>query len=74
MLELYKKYVDPSFEWKNFTQEEQAKILLSERSNNELTTDELHKMFPNIKNIKESVEELFKEWDKSPLKGEEASS
>jgi 3,5-epimerase/4-reductase len=70
MLELYKKYVDPSFEWKNFTQEEQAKILLSERSNNELTTDELHKMFPNIKNIKESVEELFKEWDKSPLKAD----
>jgi dTDP-4-dehydrorhamnose reductase len=71
MLELYKKHVDPSFEWKNFTQEEQAKILLSERSNNELTTDELHKMFPTIKNIKESVEELFKEWDKSPLKGEQ---
>jgi len=70
MLELYKKYVDPSFEWKNFTQEEQAKILLSERSNNELTTDELQKMFPTIKNIKESVEELFKEWDKSPLKAE----
>jgi 3,5-epimerase/4-reductase len=68
MLELYKKHVDPSFEWTNFSQEEQAKILLSERSNNELTTDELHKMFPTIKNIKESVEELFKEWDKSPLK------
>ena len=71
MLELYKKHVDPSFEWKNFTQEEQAKILLSERSNNELTTDELHKIFPDIKNIKDSVEELFMNWDKSYLKVEQ---
>ena len=70
MLELYQKHVDPSFEWKNFTQEEQAKILLSERSNNELVTGELQTLFPGIKNIKDSVEDLFKNWGKSYLQSQ----
>ena len=71
MLELYQKHVDPSFEWKNFTQEEQAKILLSERSNNELVTGELQTLFPAMKNIKDSVEDLFINWDKSYLKSKQ---
>lgn len=68
ILELYKKYVNPQFEWKNFTQEEQSKILLSERSNNELTTTQLQTLFPTIKPIRESIEDLFKNWNKSYLK------
>lgn len=62
ILSLYKQHVDPSFEWKNFTLEEQAKILLSERSNNELDAGHLKDLVPSIKNIKESVEDLFKAW------------
>ena len=41
ILSYYKKYVDPSFEWKNFTIEEQDNILKSKRSNNYLTTSKL---------------------------------
>jgi 3,5-epimerase/4-reductase len=67
ILEMYKKYVDPSFEWKNFTLEEQSKILLSERSNNHLDTSLLQTMYPEIKDIKSSVEELMKNWGKSYL-------
>jgi dTDP-4-dehydrorhamnose reductase len=68
ILELYKKYIDPSFVWKNFTQEEQSKILLSERSNNELNTQELQRLCPTIKPIRQSIEELLQNWNKSKLK------
>lgn len=68
ILELYKKHVDPRFEWKNFTLEEQSKILLSERSNNELDVTHLQKLCPTIPSIRDSVENLMKNWNKSPLK------
>lgn len=38
ILEMYREIVDPLFVWKNFTLEEQDKILLSKRSNNHLDT------------------------------------
>jgi dTDP-4-dehydrorhamnose reductase len=63
ILEMYKKYVDPSKIWTNFTQEEQSKILLSGRSNNELDSTKLKNMYPNILSIKESVEKLLKNWN-----------
>jgi len=42
ILELYKTHVDNDFTWKNFTIEEQNKILLSKRSNIELSTEKLY--------------------------------
>jgi hypothetical protein len=36
VLDLYKKYIDPSFTYTNFTVEEQAAILKAGRSNNTL--------------------------------------
>lgn len=36
VLELYKKHVDPKFTWKNFSLEEQAKVIKADRSNCEL--------------------------------------
>ena len=36
ILDMYKKYIDPSFTYTNFTVEEQDKILLAGRSNNTL--------------------------------------
>ena len=36
VLSLFKKHVRPEFEWKNFTVDEQAKILKAGRSNCEL--------------------------------------
>jgi hypothetical protein len=34
ILEMYRELVDPDFKWENFSQEEQRKILASDRSNN----------------------------------------
>jgi 3,5-epimerase/4-reductase len=62
ILEMYKKYVDSEFTWKNFTQEEQLKILDADRSNNYLDTTKLKSLYPGVKNIRESVEDLFKKW------------
>ncbi len=62
ILEMYRDIVDPSFEWKNFTQEEQRAILAADRSNNYLDTTKLEHMFPAVKNIKESVRECLIEY------------
>ncbi len=43
ILDRYKETVDPTFEYKNFSLEEQAEILLSGRSNNTLSTQKLQK-------------------------------
>lgn len=59
ILEMYKEIVDKEFTWNNFTIEEQAKILASERSNNYLDTSRLQKLFPEVKNIKDSVREML---------------
>ncbi len=55
ILEMYKEIVDPSFTWKNFSQEEQRKILAADRSNNYLDTSRLESLYPNVLNIKESI-------------------
>ena len=55
ILEMYKELVDPSFTWKNFTQEEQRKILAADRSNNYLDTTRLESHFPEILSIRDSV-------------------
>lgn len=59
ILEMYKEIVDPNFTWKNFSQEDQAKILDSDRSNNYLDTQKLKNLYPNILNIKESVKKML---------------
>jgi len=60
-LELYREYIDPSFTWKNFTLEEQAKVILTARSNNELDCTKLKAEFPELLGIKESlIEYVFK--------------
>ena len=41
VLALYKKYIDPSFSWKNFSLEEQSKVIKAGRSNCELDTTKL---------------------------------
>ena len=63
ILELYRQYVDPSFTWNNFSIEEQAMILLSERSNNELDSTRLKELCPDVLPIRDSVEKIMKEWN-----------
>ena len=55
ILEMYKEIVDPSFEWKNFSMEEQRAILAADRSNNYLDTSKLEALFSDIDNIKVAV-------------------
>ena len=59
ILEMYKEIVDSDFTWENFTIEEQNKILAGGRSNNYLDTNKLESLYPNVKNIKESVREIL---------------
>jgi dTDP-4-dehydrorhamnose reductase len=59
ILQMYKNIVDPDFKWTNFTAEEQAKILASGRSNNYLDTTKLQKLYPELKNIKDSVQDIL---------------
>ena len=47
ILEMYKEIVDSSFTWKNFSKEEQSKILDSDRSNNYLDTSKLVSLYPS---------------------------
>jgi 3,5-epimerase/4-reductase len=59
ILELYKEFKNQDFTWENMTIEEQNKLLLSERSNNILNTEKLQKLYPNVKDIKISIKDLF---------------
>lgn len=55
ILEMYRDYVDPSLKWKNFTLEEQAKVIVAPRSNNELDATKLKTEFPELLSIKDSL-------------------
>jgi dTDP-glucose 4,6-dehydratase len=62
ILEMYKEIVDPNFTWKNFSQEEQRKILAADRSNNYLDTTRLEKLYPNVNNIRTAIENCLREY------------
>jgi dTDP-glucose 4,6-dehydratase len=62
ILEMYQKYVDPTFTWNNFTVEEQHKILMCDRSNNWLDTSVLEKFAPEVRCIKDAVEDTIKKY------------
>lgn len=64
ILEMYNKYVDTEFVWKNFSIEDQDKVLDAERSNNCLETKRLKELYPEIKNIRESLENIMINWKK----------
>lgn len=56
ILEMYKRNVDPSFTWTNFSLEEQAKVIKAPRSNNCLDTRKLESLFPHVLPIRASLE------------------
>ncbi len=60
ILDLYKGYIDPQFEYVNFSVEEQNSILKARRSNNYLDATKLMKEFPEIRPIKEAIVDVFK--------------
>jgi len=55
ILEMHKTFCDIDYTWKNFTIEEQDKILASKRSNNELDTKRLTELCPEVLNINDAV-------------------
>ncbi|KAH9299183.1 hypothetical protein KI387_030865, partial [Taxus chinensis] len=55
ILEMYRAYIDPSFKWSNFSLEEQAKVIVAPRSNNELDATKLKTEFPQLLSIKDSL-------------------
>ncbi|CAI9760515.1 unnamed protein product [Fraxinus pennsylvanica] len=69
VLEMYKQYIDPDFKWANFTLEEQAKVIVAPRSNNEMDASKLKKEFPELLSIKESlIKFVFEPNRKNPVK------
>ena len=69
VLELYKSYLDPSFTWINFTEEEQANVIKAPRSNNFMCGKKIKEAFPEVLNIRESlIKYVFEPNQKSGLK------
>jgi dTDP-4-dehydrorhamnose reductase len=68
ILDMYKRIVDPTFRWKNFSEKQQRLILDSDRSNNFLDTHKLQQMYPDVKNIKESIENVLVLYKENLLK------
>jgi len=65
ILEMYKQIVDPSFVWKNFSQEEQRKILAADRSNNLLNTTRLETLYPQVLPIQDAVKKYLYKYKES---------
>jgi len=59
ILDMYKEIVDPNFTWKNFSLEEQLKILAADRSNNCLNTERLSQLCPEVRHIKDSMRDVL---------------
>ncbi|CAL8996643.1 unnamed protein product [Prunus brigantina] len=55
ILEMYRDYIDPTFKWQNFGLEEQAKVIVAPRSNNELDASKLKTEFPELLSVKDSI-------------------
>ena len=62
ILEMYKEIVDSNFTWKNFSQEEQRKILSADRSNNYLDTTRLETLYPKVRNITDYIKDCLLEY------------
>jgi hypothetical protein len=59
ILEMYREIINNDFKWENFSIEEQTEILDAGRSNNYLDTTRLESLYPDVKNIKDSVREIL---------------
>mmetsp|Transcript_4112 Transcript_4112/g.5902 ORF Transcript_4112/g.5902 Transcript_4112/m.5902 type:complete len:314 (+) Transcript_4112:116-1057(+) len=62
VLDLYIKYIDPTYHYTNFTVEEQAEVIKAPRSNNELDTTKLMRDMPEgivINDIKTAFDLCF---------------
>ena len=65
ILEMYQKHVDPQFTWNNFSIEEQRKVVVCDRSNNYLDTTALETFAPEVRCIKDAVEDTIKNYKRA---------
>lgn len=63
ILELYRTYVDSNKTWENFTLDEQDAVLASKRSNNQLSSEVVMRLYPHVPTLRDSVERLMKRWN-----------
>ena len=81
ILEMYQKHVDPDFTWANFSIEEQRAVIMCDRSNNWLDTSVLETFAPDVRHIRDAVEDTIQKYKntvtlsklKSKLKSKESS-
>ena len=59
IMSCYRDIVDPSYTWKNFSEDEQNKVVLAKRSNNHLDVSKLKAEYPELKTAKEALEEAM---------------
>jgi hypothetical protein len=59
IMTLYRDIVDPSVKWENFTEEEQNKVVIAKRSNNELDVTKLCLQYPQVKPAREALIEAL---------------
>ena len=64
ILKLYKFYINPNYEYSIISEEEQSKKVLVARSNCHLSNGKISK-FIYIPNIHNSIEKIFKDWNRS---------
>lgn len=62
ILTMYRDIVDNNFTWKNFTIEEQDKVLASKRSNNYLDTTKLTTLFDHVPDIHTAVKNALENY------------
>ncbi|CAK9153188.1 unnamed protein product [Ilex paraguariensis] len=55
ILEKYRDYIDPEFKRVNFDLEERAKVIVAQRSNNEVDSTRLKNEFPQLLSLKDSI-------------------
>ncbi len=67
ILDMYKEIIDPEFTYKNFSIEEQNKILSAGRSNNFLDTSKLESLYPEVNNIKIAVKNVLLKMKKNKI-------
>jgi dTDP-4-dehydrorhamnose reductase len=65
ILQMYRDIIDPTFKWKNFTEEEQRQVLAADRSNNYLNTNLLQSLYPDINTIHDAVYYCLLEYKKN---------
>jgi 3,5-epimerase/4-reductase len=61
VLALYKKYIQPDFVWKNFTVEEQSKVIKAGRSNCELDTSKIQQALKKLNIVLPEIHVAFEQ-------------